>query len=63
MRRDRSPRVHAMVAGGVGGVLAALGHGWLWNVPLWEPYRLCLAIVVGAGTGLLCERVLPPSDP
>jgi hypothetical protein len=58
MRSSLSNSVLATVAGGVGGVLAALGHGWLWGLPLWEPYRLCLAIAVGAGGGLLCARFL-----
>jgi len=58
MRWSGSDSVLATVAGGIGGVLAALGHGWIWGLPLWEPHRLCIAIVVGAGVGFLCARFL-----
>jgi hypothetical protein len=53
----------AMVAGGGGGVLAALVRDWAVGIPLWQPDLLGVCFAVGACIGLLCTRFVRPSDP
>jgi len=62
MRWPGSPRMRATIAGGIGGGLAALGHSWVWDLPLWEPGRFFLAVTIGAGVGLLYTSFQPPRD-
>jgi hypothetical protein len=52
----------AMVSGGVGGALAAVGHAWALGLPLWQPLHLGVCGAVGACIGLLCTRFVRPSD-
>ena len=52
----------AMVSGGVGGALAAVGQAWALGLPLWQPLPLGVYGAVGACIGLLCTRFVRPSD-